>query len=466
MKENQKSGTPLSSNRVLPTALDAEKAVIGALIAENEALLRVEEVLNADDFYLKSNVIIFQAVTNLSAKKKAIDMITVSEELKSMGELDRIGGIPMVAELAMSVISSAHIEHHAHIVKQKSLARKLIFILQDTIEKCFDETNDIADVIEELDTEFTRLVTSTATRRSWSMPEAIRLTMDKISKIQSDKEKGISPGIPAHLDRLTKEFAGGWTSPDLIVIGGRPSMGKTQHALQIAEKAAMSNYHTLFCSIEMTAPQLITRLLLKDDAINEFHIRNGSMTQDEWKALDLKVKEIYDAKLHIADDPGIRYLTNIKVEARRLKRSKELDLLIIDYLGLIKTNQKFAMRQLEVAHITSELKALAKELNIPIVLLSQLSRLGKNVALREPILEDLRESGDIEQDADVVLFIHKPDYYEEGALDDDGIPWKNRGKIIVGKHREGSRNRVILFEHDKRYKNIFDYHGNRRKSLL
>jgi replicative DNA helicase len=234
-------------------------------------------------------------------------------------------------------------------------------------------------------------------------------------------------------------------------------MGKTQHALAIAKSASLSDVHTLFVSIEMTTPQLINRLLLEDDRISEYNIRNGELDQQEWEAIYERTAKIDSAKLHIADHHNIRYLTNIKSEARRLKRKGKLGLLIIDYLGLIKTNMKFGTRQLEIAHITGELKALAKELEIPVILLSQLSRPIKGTAVKEPQLEDLRESGDIEQDADIVLFIHKPDYYKPEAVDSGGVAWLNRGKLIIAKYREGARNNVILFSHDNRYKKIFDY---------
>ena len=440
--------------RVPPRAVDAEEAIIGALLLENKALNLIRDELIPDDFYREEHALIYKAITGLDDRRQAIDLITVIEELKRSGDLERIGGASTIVDLSRQVISSAHIESHVRIVKQKSIARQLIRITAGTYAKCFDESNDIGDILEELDIAFTKLLSTTAMAQSKEMPEMVRQTIEKISKVQCDRENGLAPGVPTHLEALDRSIFGGWSSPDLIVLGGRPSMGKTQHALLIAERAAMNGHHTLFCSIEMTGIQMTTRMFLQEEEINEFHIRNGMMTPGEWIALERRAEELRKIFLHITDDHSIRYLNNIKAEARRLKRKGGLSLLIVDYLGLIKTNLKFGLRQQEIAHITGELKALAKELDIPVILLSQLSRLPKGTTPREPQLEDLRESGDIEQDAVIVLLLHKPDYYDAEVVDKQGVPWKNRGKIIVAKHREGSRNKTIVFSHDKRYKKI------------
>ena len=458
MKQKLSANNNFEHNgRLLPNSREAEAAVIGSLMLESRAFQEVEDILIPEDFYDKSNEIIFAAILRLNTKRSPIDMITVMEELRTTGELDNVGGPYALAKLTTGVCSSAHIKQHAYYIKEKSIARKLIRITSEIQSKSYDEIQDIGEVLESLEIMITELVSSSTKCQSIEMPEAISITLDKAAKIQEMRNSGVNPAIPTHLKSLTKEFAGGWRSPDLIVIGARPSMGKTQHALSIAKSASMSGIDTLFISIEMTVPQLINRLLLEDERISEYDIRNGELSSQEWEAIDQRVAEIYNAKLHIADNHNIRYLTNIKSEARRLKRKGKLGLLIIDYLGLIRTNMKFGMRQLEIAHITGELKALAKELDIPIILLSQLSRPIKGMKVKEPQLEDLRESGDIEQDADIVLFIHKPDYYNPEAKDSSGIQWKNRGNLIIAKYREGARNNTIIFSHDSRYKKIFDY---------
>lgn len=236
-------------------------------------------------------------------------------------------------------------------------------------------------------------------------------------------------------------------------------MGKTQHALSFAKGAGLSGKNVLFISIEMTAIQLINRYLLEDNRINGYNLRTGQMSPYEWNALDEKTRELSNMQLQIADSPDIRYLNNIRSEARRLHRKGKLDIMIIDYLGLIRTNIKFDKRYLEIGYITGELKNLCKELNIPIILLSQLNRAQKGT-VKEPQLDDLRESGDIEQDADIVLFIHKPDYYNPEIKDSKGVPWKGRGKLIISKYRKGARNQPVIFYHDERYKKIWDKHVN------
>ena len=443
-----------------PRSIEAETAVIGSLLLESKAFLEIEDILSPEDFYDKSHEIIFSAISRLNAKRAPIDLVAVTEELRLMGELENIGGPYALAKFTSGVVSSAHIKQHAYYVKGKSIARKLIRITSEIQSKAYDESEDITETLESLEMMLTELITNSTEFQSIEMPEAISITLDKAAKIQELRNTGVNPNIPTHLKSLTKEFAGGWRAPDLTVIGARPSMGKTQHALSIAETASMSGINTLFVSIEMTVPQLVNRLLLEDERISEYNIRNGELSNQEWEAMDERAAQLYSAKLHIADNHNIRYLPNIKSEARRLKRKGKLGLLIIDYLGLIKTNMKFAMRQLEIAYITGELKALAKELDIPIILLSQLSRPVKGHVVKEPQLEDLRESGDIEQDADIVLFIHKPDYYDPDAKDSNGIAWKNRGKLLIAKYREGTRNNTIIFSHDNRYKKIFDYVSN------
>ena len=443
--------------RLLPHSTEAERYVIGSLLLETKAFRAIEDILSPEDFYERPYELIFSAILQLNAKRYPVDLVSVMEELRTMGELDTVGGAPALAKFTTEICSAAHIERHAHCVKDKSIARKLIHITSEIQSRSYDGTEDVGDVLESLETMLTDLVSNAEECQSVEMPEAVSMTLAKAAKLQEMRNKGINPAIPTHLMALTREFAGGWRAPDLIVIGARPSMGKTQHALSIAQSASMSGINTLFVSIEMTVPQLINRLLLEDERISEYNIRNGELSRPEWEAIDRRSAQIRNAKLHIADNHNIRNLSNIKSEARRLKRKGKLGLLIIDYLGLVRTNMKFSARYLEVAYITGELKALAKELDIPVILLSQLSRSEKGASVKEPRLEDLRESGDIEQDADIVLFIHKPDYYDPNAQDSNGVLWKNRGKLIIAKYREGARNNTIIFGHDNRYKKIFDY---------
>lgn len=442
--------------RLQPQAVELEEAVLGALLLESKAYLDIENILIADDFYLETNKTVYKAVMSLISRREPADMLTVVEELRKTGELESIGGPMYIAELTEKIASAAHIVFHAKIIRQKSRARNLIRIATAVAEKAYDQTQDVEETIEELETSLTALSSDSSDCQSVSMGEALTEAMDAAAKTQELREKGIQTTIPTGLNILDDILAGGWSAPDLIILGARPSMGKTQFSLLFAKAAALAGKDALYISIEMKRTQLVNRYLLEDDRINSRNLKSGQMNQEEWAAVDEKAGQLWNMKLNIADNYKIRYISNIKSEARRMYRKGQLKLMVIDYLGLIRTNLKFQSRQLEIGYITGELKNLAKELDIPIILLSQLNRPQKGVAVREPQLDDLRESGDIEQDADIVLFIHKPDYYNPDVQDSKGVPWKNRGKLILSKYREGARNQPIIFHHDNRYKKIWD----------
>ncbi|MDR1340686.1 MAG: replicative DNA helicase [Prevotellaceae bacterium] len=467
MNSKQKN-RPLSTIehcRILPQAVDAESALLSTLITYGELFPKIESVIRPEDFYNEENKAIFRAIGALYAERSPIDPTTAVEALRKSGELETAGGPACMSRLSSAPGSPFSIEHNANIIRQKSIARKIILSTAEIQARAFDETEDVADIIEACEKAITDISADTAGCESLDMPEAIRQAIDKASQIQRDRQSGKPAGIPTGLIALDREFSGGWRAPDLIIIGARPSMGKTQHALSFAKAASKAGTDVMFASIEMTAVQLINRYFLEDERISGYNLRTGQMSQEEWDAIDHRAGQMWDMKLHIADSHSIRQLASIKSEARRLHRKGKLKLLIIDYLQLIRTDLKFGTRDLEIGYITGELKNMAKELDIPVIVLSQLSRKEKGVKAREPQLEDLRESGNIEQDADIVLFIHKPDYYNTQACDANGIPWSGRGKLIIAKYREGARNRDIIFHHDRRYKKIYDGHGIQANGL-
>lgn len=383
-------------------------------------------------------------------------MLTVVEQLRKDGELESVGGPVYISELTDKIASAAHIEYHARIIKQKSLARKVISEAGKVLQMAYDETNDIDEVLEEYEKSFSNLNSKTSSFQAINMRTALKLFVEYASQLQIDHNSGKSIAVPTHLPCLNKTLDGGFRGGELNILGARPSMGKTQHALAMAQAAAVAGEDCLFISIEMTLVQLITRLILEDDSINRTNLRTGQMTTQEWSSMDKRMGELFDIKLLIVDNYEIRFLNNIKTEARRLHRQGKLKFMIIDYLQLIKTNLKFQSRQLEVAYITGELKSLAKELNIPILALAQLSRPQKGVKPKEPDLEDLREAGDIEQDADIVGMLHLPAYYKQHLKPDEVTEWDGKGMFILRKSREGVRNDTIIFYHDKRYKKIWD----------
>jgi len=443
--------------RILPHSTELEEAILSALMLENDAYSMIDEILTPECFYDKPHELIFTAIQDLASHRSPIDPITVIEQLQKNKTLEDAGGRLYVAQLSQKMVSSAHLEYHARIVKQKALARKMIEFGGNVQSMAFDETGDISDVMEFAESTFTELSTQTLSSDAVSMSEAIRETMDFASKIQKEKDSGTLPYIKTGLKGLDNQLHGGWRAPDFVIIAGRPGMGKTQFALLYASAAGYAGKDCLFISIEMTKIQLIIRYLLEDERISADHILTGQLTLEEWHIIDVKAGEMSKMKLYIADDYNVRNFTAIKSLARKKHREGKLKMMIIDYLQLIRTGMKFGTRDQEIGYITSELKNLAKELNIPIIALAQLSRPERGtVKVASPRLQDLRESGNIEQDADIVIFIHRPYYYDQTAKDDSNNSWKNRGWLIIAKHRMGEKDANVFFRHDNQYKKIWD----------
>lgn len=438
-----------------PQAVELEEVIIGALLIEKEAINKVE--LNADDFYNDSYKLIFKAITELKNSYTPIDVFTVIEKLKQNGTLENVGGVYRLTELTLKVTSSAHLSAHCAIVKQKSIARKMIAMSTDVQEMAYSEATDVADIIEFVEKRFTDIATSGDDSIKVSdIEDSLAETIEHIQEIERNVKSGKKSCVRTGSNSLNKELNGGWHAPDLIILGGRPSMGKTQWAVNFAGAAASDGDKVLFASIEMTKIQLLTRMITANDAIDFYKLKTGQLSVEEWKQIDIMMQKISKYNLYIADDYKTKYLNNIKTLARKMARSGDLKLIIIDYLGLICTNQKFGTRDLEIGHITRELKSLCKELNVPIILLSQLSRPVKGAKVRKPQLDDLRESGNIEQDADIVIFTHRPSYYDPDAVDATGESWHNRGVLILAKHREGELGAEVEFMHDDNFKNFYD----------
>ena len=452
---NQKTmSTSINYSKLPPQALDLERAVLGALLNEKDAIDDID--LIPDDFYDSKNREVFTSIQALSNNHSPVDILTVTENLKARGRLDAIGGLMYVVDLSEAVSSSAHVLYHSLIIKQKSLARQLIKQSQEVMEMAYDESIDVQDILEHLEKSFTELATTGTSEESLDMQASLRKTLDYIAEIETMAHSGKRSEITTGLRGLDNLLNGGWSESDLIVIGGRPSMGKSQLAIHFAQAAARDGNGCLFISIEMTLPQIIMRMLIEDERINFYNIKSGQLSEDEWRYIDQRVAQLQSLPFHIADSPSISRLNSIKSLARKLHRRGELKMLIIDYLQLIQTGMKFGTRDLEIGHITRELKALAKELKIPVIILAQLNRADKTQRVRMPELSDLRESGNIEQDADKVIFPHRPSYYDPDAIDHNGVPWKNRGLLIVAKNREGKRDEYIHFMHDESFKKIFE----------
>ncbi|MCL1933270.1 MAG: replicative DNA helicase [Candidatus Azobacteroides sp.] len=457
MNNKETTYTCRDTVRMLPHATDFEEAVLSALMLEKDAYFMIEEILTPECFYDKSHELIFTAVRDLASHRSPIDPLAVIERLKKNKTLEAAGGKLHIARLSQKVVSTAHLEYHARIVAQKALARKIIEFGDNIQSMAFDETNDIADVMEFAESTFTELSTDAVGSDAVSMSEAIRETTDYAAMIQKERDGGTLPYIRTGLKGLDDKLHGGWRAPDFVIIAGRPGMGKTQFALLHAAAAGYDGKDCLFISIEMTKIQLIIRYLLEDERISDDRILTGQLTSEEWHIIDEKAGKMGKMKLYIADDYNVRNIATIKSLARKKHREGKLKLMIIDYLQLIRTGMKFGTRDLEIGYITGELKNLAKELNIPIIALAQLSRPERGtVKVKSPQLQDLRESGNIEQDADTVIFIHRPIYYNPDAEDDNHVSWKNRGWLVIAKHRTGEKDASVFFRHDSRYKKIWD----------
>ncbi|MCL2650244.1 MAG: replicative DNA helicase [Candidatus Azobacteroides sp.] len=430
--------------RLQPQARELEEAVLGALMLEKDAYSVISDILRPESFYDKTDELIFSAIQDLAVQQKPIDMLTVVEQLRKRGELDLVGGPFYIAQLSSKVVSTAHLEYHARIIAQKYLARELISFSSYIASKAFDETNDVDDLMQEAEGQLfeisQRNVKKDVTQINPIIKEAIQLM--QIAGQRTDGLSGLQSGFKA-LDKITS----GWQNSDLIIIAARPAMGKTAFVLSMAKNMAVNfNIPVALFSLEMSNVQLVNRLIINVCQIPGAKIRTGQLAPYEWEQLDYKIKELFDAPIYVDDTPSLSVF-ELRTKARRLVREHHVKCIIIDYLQLMNASgMSFGSREQEVSTISRSLKGLAKELNIPIIALSQLnrgveSRVGNEG--KRPQLSDLRESGAIEQDADMVCFIHRPEYYKI-YVDEKGNDLTGKAEIIVAKHRNGATGDVLL----------------------
>ena len=446
-RNNQRKRTqqnPLFENggRIQPRDKDLEEAVLGALMLEKDAFTAVCDILKPESFYEPANQRIYQAIQTLGASQQPIDMLTVTEQLRLNGTLDEVGGPVYISELTSKVASGAHVEYHARIIAQKYLARELISFASAIESKAFDESNDIDDILQEAEGKLFEISQRNVKKDVTQIDPVISNAIEQIQSA-ANRESGLS-GLETgfhDLDKLTS----GWQNSDLIIIAARPAMGKTAFVLSMAKNMAV-NYNTPVAvfSLEMSNLQLVNRLISNACELPGDKIKSGKLTQLEWDQLMSRIKHLYGAPLFIDDTPSLSIL-ELRTKARRLVREHQVKFIIIDYLQLMNASgMKFGSREQEVSMISRSLKQLAKELNIPIVALSQLNRsvesrgeAGKKDS-RRPQLSDLRESGAIEQDADIVCFIHRPEYYLHSSTDAEGRDIRGLAEFIVAKHRSGA----------------------------
>ena len=414
--------------RVPPQNLEAEQSVLGAILLDNAALNRSMEILSEEDFYRTANKMVYRSMMGLAERNQAVDQITLTDYLRGTGELDQIGGASYIAELVQLVPSAANIRYHCQIVRDKSLLRGLVRTATDVVMKGYEGTTKTDELLEFAEREIFRLA------------QGHLGGVEIVDRLYSRKEK--ITGVPTGFTDLDNLLAGLQAS-DLIIVAGRPSMGKTSLALGMAEQAALKgNAIVGIFSLEMSRAQLVLRMLSSQAHLDSHAVRTGQLKGPDWVALTEAASKLEQAKIFI-DDSGNLSVQQMRGKARRLKAEHGLDLLIIDYLQLMDGKGSSESRQQEISDISRALKALAKELDIPVVALSQLSRAVENRTDKRPMLADLRESGAIEQDADVVMFIYRDEVYNPDS-DDKGI-----ANILVRKHRNGPIGEVDLQFHDR-----------------
>ncbi|QMU65171.1 MAG: replicative DNA helicase [Flavobacteriaceae bacterium] len=435
----------LEKGKIPPQAVDLEEAVIGAMMIDKKGIDDVIDILHPDAFYEIKHQEIYRAIFDLFRESKPIDLLTVSNQLKKDGKLDIIGGDFYLIRLTQKVASSAHIEFHARIILQKYIQRKLITISNDIIENAYDETTDVFDLLDSAEAKLFEVTQGNLKKSSEDAGDLVKQALKKIQDISN--QEGMS-GLATGFDRLDA-LTSGWQPSDLVIIAARPGMGKTAFVISMAKNMAIDfEYPVAIFSLEMSSVQLITRMISSETGLTSEKLRKGNLEPHEWEQLNVKVKKLSNAPIFIDDTPSLS-IFDLRAKARRLVSQHNVKIIVIDYLQLMttgNTGKSIGNREQEISTISRNLKALAKELNIPVIALSQLSRaVETRGGSKRPLLSDLRESGAIEQDADIVSFIYRPEYYGITEWDDEEhTPCEGQGEFIVAKHRNGGLDTIRL----------------------
>ncbi|MDE6575354.1 MAG: replicative DNA helicase [Muribaculaceae bacterium] len=431
------------AGRLAPRAIEIEAAVLGALMLEKDAFAQVCDLLKPESFYEPRHSIVYQAIQALGLEEQPVDMMTVTNHLRKTDELEKVGGAAFSAGRTMNVASAAHVEFHAKIVAQKYLARELISFASTVENSAFDESNDVDDLLQEAEQKLFEISQRNVKREVVQINSLLTGAVEQM-QIASQRASGLS-GLPTGFHGLDK-VTSGWQNSDLIIIAARPAMGKTAFVLSMALNIAMDNNPIAVFSLEMSNMQLVNRLIANACEIPGEKVRSGKLSDLEMTQLLSRLQKLQSVPLFVDDTSGISMM-ELRTKARRLVREHGVRMIIIDYLQLMTAGIKLGSREQEVSTISRSLKQLAKELNIPIIALSQLNRKVEDRGNKDkrPQLSDLRESGAIEQDADIVCFIHRPEYYLKQAVDEEGNNIKGKAEFIIAKHRSGSVGTVDMF---------------------
>jgi replicative DNA helicase len=429
-------------SKMPPQALELEEAVLGAIMLEKDAVMAVLDILKPESFYNEAHQKIYRVILDLVSEHKPVDILTVTEELRKKKELEVVGGPFYITQLTSKVASAANLEYHGHIIAQKYIQRELIRVSSEIQKRAYDESIDVDDLLDFSEEQLFSIGEGNIKKETSKINMLIKEAIAQIEEA-SKNEDNLS-GIPSgftNIDRITS----GWQRSDLVILAARPSMGKTAFVLSMARNMAVEHKKAVAVfSLEMSSLQLVNRLIVSETELPSERIRNGKLQKHEWEQLDYKIKSIVDAPIYIDDTPALS-IFEFRAKCRRLKANYDVDMILVDYLQLMNASSDAkGNREQEVSIISRSLKAVAKELDVPIIALSQLNRsVEMRSGTKRPQLSDLRESGAIEQDADLVLFIHRPEKY--GFIEDeDGNSLKGMAEIIIAKHRNGALGDVML----------------------
>ena len=439
-KSNNQTDQIIPAGVKPPAATEIEASVLGAMMIEKEAVPKALEMLKPESFYLSTHRLIFEAMLSLFESGEPIDTVTLYEELKKREQLDEAGGAVYLSKLSQNISSAANIEYHSKIILEKQILRGLISSSHEIAQAAYEGTNDAFDILDQAERKIFEITESHLTQSYQGMDRAVRDALEYIEAIHSQTTQKFS--VPTGFYELD-EILGGFQKSDLIIIAARPSMGKTALALTLARNAAVDHDVPVgIFSLEMSTMQLIIRLLCAEGKLDAHLVRTGKLPNEEGVKLSKNAHRLIEAPLYVDDSPAQTVL-EIRAKARRLKVEKNVGMIIIDYLQLMQGPANSESREREISHISRSLKSLAKELNIPVIALAQLNRAVETRTDKRPQLSDLRESGSIEQDADVVMFLNRPEIYKIESFP-DGSPTENVAELIIGKQRNGPTGEIRL----------------------
>ena len=421
--------------RIPPHSVESEQSILGSVLLDKDAMITVSETIRPDDFYKEAHKIIYECMIKLSNKGEPIDLITLTEELRKQGHLDDVGGISYITSLSTIVPTTSNVKYYADIVKEKSVLRKLIKASNDIINLGYDGSTKIEDVLDKAEKKIFDISQEKASDDFKSINSVLMDAYDMIEYLYTNKTE--MTGITTGFTDLNKKM-NGLQRTDLILIAARPAMGKTAFSLNLVQNAALKGDASVAVfSLEMSKEQLVQRMLSSQSNVELKKLKTGKLGENDWPRIIDAMAVLSNAKIHIDDTPGIK-ISELRSKCRKLKIEQGLDLILIDYLQLMEGEGNNESRQQEISKISRSLKIIAKELNCPVVALSQLSRAPEQRADHRPMLSDLRESGAIEQDADIVMFLYRDEYYNP---DSDR---KNIGEVIISKNRHGETGAVEL----------------------